>query len=204
MIVINFKNYKFGNESVKLAKEIKKINKNIILGVNISDLYRISKETKMKCFAQHIDNKEKGRNTGFILAESVKANNGKGVFLNHSEHPLQFKDIKESIKKCKKLKLETLVFTKNIKQGKQISKLNPTYICIEPPELVAGKISVSEAKPQLIKNAVKKIKGKVLVGAGIHNDKDVKIAKKLGAYGIALSSAVTTSKNPKKVIKDLI
>ena len=56
---------------------------------------------------------------------------------------------------------------------------------------------------RLIKKAVEKIKGKVLVGAGIHDKNDVAISKKLGAYGIVVSSAVTTSKNPKKILKEL-
>ena len=203
VLVVNFKNYKFGKEALRLAKECKKTDSKIILGVSLGDLYRISKETKMKCFVQHVDNKKKGRNTGYTILENVKENNGKGVFLNHSEHRIEFKDIKELIKKSKKLRLETLVFVKNVKEGVKISKLKPTYICIEPPELIAGKISVSSANPSLIKNAVEKIKGKILVGAGIHDKNDVSISKRLGACGIVVSSAVMTSKNPKNVLKEL-
>jgi triosephosphate isomerase len=202
MIVINFKNYLFGKDSVRLAKECKKVSKDIILGVSIGDLYRIVKETKMKCFVQHIDFQEKGRNTGYVLPESVKANGGKGVMLNHSEH--RIKDTSKTVKRCKGLGLETLVFVKNVREGKKISKLNPNYICIEPPKLVGGKISISEAKPNLIVKAVDRIKGKVLVGAGIHKKEDVELAKQLGAKGVAISSAVAKSKNPKKVLRELI
>lgn len=202
VLVVNFKNYVFGKGSVSLAKECKKVDKNIILGVSIGDLFRVVKETGMKCFVQHVDNKEKGRNTGFILLESVKANNGKGVFLNHSEHNISFNDIKDLIKNCKRLKLESLVFVKSINEGKKVSKLNPTYICIEPPKLVGGKVSVSTANPKLIEDSVK-IKGKILVGAGINKREDVCVAKEFKAYGIAVSSAVTKSKNPRKVLMEL-
>ncbi|MBU2639248.1 MAG: triose-phosphate isomerase [Nanoarchaeota archaeon] len=201
VLVVNFKNYKFGNEAVKLAKECKKVSKNIVLGVGIAELYRIVKETNMKCYVQHVDSKEKGRNTGYVIPEAVKANGGKGVMLNHSEH--RIKDIKESVRRCKNLGLETLVFVKNIREGKKVSKLKPSYVCIELPKLIAGKVSISESKPGLIEKAVKKIKSKVLVGAGIHNRNDIIVAKNLGAKGVVVSSAVTKNKNPKKILEEL-
>jgi triosephosphate isomerase len=45
---------------------------------------------------------------------------------------------------------------------------------------------------------------KFLVGAGIKDNNDLKIAIRLGASGIALSSAITTSKNPGKVLRELL
>jgi triosephosphate isomerase len=45
---------------------------------------------------------------------------------------------------------------------------------------------------------------KFLVGAGIKNNSDLKISLKLGASGIALSSAITKSKNPEKVLKNIL
>lgn len=203
MLVINFKNYLTGERAVKLAKICKSVDKNIILGVSLADLYRISKETKMKCFVQHIDAKEKGRNTGYNVVESVKANNGNGVFINHSEHRLNYETIKQTVKRCKELKLETIVFAKNIEEGIKLNKLNPSYICIEPPKLIAGKVSISEANPKLIEDSVNKIKNKVLVGAGVNNRNDVLIAKKYKAKGILVSSAVCRCTNPIKVLKEL-
>ena len=50
----------------------------------------------------------------------------------------------------------------------------------------------------------KKLKMKFLVGAGIHTKEDVKVAMKLGAAGIAISSAITKAKNPGKKLKELI
>ena len=204
MIVVNFKNYLFGDKVVKLAKECKKVSNKIVLGVSVGDLFRVVKETKMKCFVQHADYQDKGKNTGYVLVESVKANGAKGVFLNHSEHRLKFEDIKKTVKRCKELNLETVVFAKNISEGKKVSELKPSYVCIEPPQLVGGKVSVSTANPKLIEESVKKINAKVLVGAGIHSKEDVLVAKKLGAKGVAVSSAVTTSRNPGKILRELI
>ena len=204
IIVINFKTYKQGKQVLKLAKQIEKINKSIIIGVQASDIAKLTKKTKLKVFSQHVDYQKPGRQTGFILPEAVKADKAAGTFLNHSEHKLSFPVLKKTIKRCKQLKLKTLVFASNLKQAKKITKLKPDYIVIEPPELVAGKISVSKSKPKLIKNIAKNLKSKFLIGAGIHTKEDIKIAINLGACGIAISSAITKAKNPGKKLKNLL
>lgn len=204
IIVINLKTYQQGEEVVKLAKTIEKVNKDTIIGVQATDIYELKKETKLKIYSQHTDSMKPGRETGFIIPEAVKADGAVGTFLNHSEHKLSFDAIKKTIERCKKLKLKTMVFAKNIQEAKKIEKLKPDYIIYEPPELVAGKISVSTAKPEIISKIVKIIKIPILVGAGIKTREDVKISLKLGAKGIAVSSAITTAKNPEKVLRGLL
>jgi triosephosphate isomerase (TIM) len=204
LIVINLKTYQQGREAVKLAKKIQTVSKEIIIGAQVTDIFEITHETKLKVYAQHVDYFSPGRYTGFILPEAVKEDKAEGVFLNHSEHPVNFLTLKKTIKRCQKARLKTMVFVSSLKKAKRIEKLKPDYLIYEPPELVAGKISVSQAKPQVIKKFAENVKLPFLVGAGIKNNKDVKIAMKLGAKGVALSSAITKAKNPKKVLKDLI
>ncbi|VVB77664.1 Triosephosphate isomerase [uncultured archaeon] len=204
LIVINLKTYKQGESVIKLAKIIKSVDKNIILGSSATDIYELSKKTHLNIYSQHVDYMDPGRNTGFILPEGVKKDGAIGSFLNHSEHKLSFDIIKKAVARCKKLKLKTMVFAGSIKEAKRIEKLKPDYIIYEPPELVAGKVSVSESRPEIISKITKIIKTPILVGAGVHSSKDLKIAMKLGAKGIALSSAVTTAKDPKKVLKELL
>jgi len=204
LIVINLKTYKQGKDVIKLAKAIEKVDDKIIIGVQASDVYEINKATKLKVYAQHVDPFEQGRNTGFILPEAVKADGAKGTFLNHSEHKVKYGNLKKTIKRCKETGLKTMVFAKDLREAKKIKRWKPDYIIIEPPELVAGKKSVSKAKPELIEKISKKLRSKFLVGAGIKTNEDVKIAMKLGASGIAVSSAITKAKNPSKKIKELI
>ena len=204
IVVINFKTYKQGKKAIELAKKIEKIDKKIILGVQAGDICEINKAVKNPIYAQHVDYKKKGRATGFILPESIKSDKAKGTFLNHSEHKLSFRILKKTMKRCKKLGLKTIVFAANLKEAKKIKKLKPDYLIIEPPELVGGKKSVSKEKPELIENIKKKLKMKFIVGAGIKTNEDVKIAIKLGASGIAISSAITKAKNPGKVLKELV
>lgn len=202
--VINFKTYKQGKDVLKFAKRIEKINRNIIVGLQASDIEEVAGKTKLKVYAQHVDYFKKGRNTGFIVPESVKADGAEGSFLNHSEHRLRFDILKTTIKRCRKIKLKTAVFASDVNEAKKIERLHPDLLIVEPPELVGGKISVSTAKPELIKEIVKKIRMKFLVGAGIHNREDVRVAMKLGASGIAVSSSVMTSKNPERILKELM
>ncbi len=214
LFVINFKTYKQGKSVIDLAKKIEKFSRTeskgkyqIIIGVQVGDIYETTKSVKIPVFAQHVDcpeNHKKGRATGFILPEAVKKDKAEGTFLNHSEHKLSFSVLKKTIKRCKKIKLKTLVFVSSVKQAKKIEKLKPDYLAYESPELVGTKKSVSKSKSGVIEKLKKQIKMKFLIGAGIHSEEDVKKAIELGACGIAISSAITKSKNPEKKLKELL
>ncbi len=54
IIIINFKTYKQGKAAIELAKQIEKVDKNIIIGVQASDIYEIVKKTKLKVYSQHV------------------------------------------------------------------------------------------------------------------------------------------------------
>lgn len=203
IVIVNFKTYKQGKEVLKLAKQVEKADKNIIVGVQATDIKEISMKTNLTVYAQHADYFRKGRNTGFVIPEAIKSNGARGVFINHSEHRLKFDILKETVKRCKDAGLKTAVFAANLEEAKKIEKLNPSFLIFEPPELVAGKISVSSAKPEIIKKISENLKMKFLVGAGIHGRKDVETALELGASGIAVSSAITEARNPEKEIRKL-
>ena len=204
LIVINLKTYQHGARAVALCRKIVRADKDIVVGCSPLDLYRVSKETGLKCYCQHVDFMNEGRNSGFVLPEGVKGNGGVGVFLNHSEHPLEWKVLRKSILRCRKIGLKVLVFAGDLREAKRIEKLGVDYVCIEPAELVGGKVSVSSARPELIRDIGKKLKCKFLVGAGVHSAEDVEVAVKYGASGVALSSAVTTAKNPEKILRRLV
>lgn len=206
IIVVNFKTYKQGKSAIELAKQIEKTDKDIIIGVQASDIYEIVKATngKLKVYSQHVDYQEKGRATGYILPEAVKKDRAIGSFLNHSEHKLKFNVLRKTIKRCKKIKLKTLVFASSLNEAIKIEKLKPDYLVYEPPELVGGSVSVSKAKPELISKIKQKLKMKFLVGAGVHSREDVRTAMKLGASGFAVSSAVCEAREPGKKLKGLL
>lgn len=204
VVVINLKTYQQGKRAVQIAKEIRKFDKKIIVGVQVSDIYEINKVTKLRVFAEHVDFYEPGRHTGYIIPEAVKKDGAIGSFLNHSEHKLSFDIIRKTVNRCRDVGLKTAIFAGSLKEAKKVKKLKPDYLIYEPPELVAGNISVSKAKPTLISEIAKKLKYPFLVGAGIKTKEDVDIAMKLGARGIAVSSAITKARDPKKALKKLL
>jgi len=195
MIIVNFKEYKqaTGKNAVKLAKICERIAKKtktrIIIAVQEKDLNAVSKEVKIPVYLQ-------------LIKDSVPKK-VKGTLLNHSEHPISNKIIKRRIKLAKRYNLKTIVCCTNTKRAKMIDKMKPSYIAVEPSQLIGGKISVSEAKPELISEIVQAVKTPVLVGAGVNKKEDVKKAKRLGAKGILVSSAVVKAKNPEKILKSL-
>ena len=78
-------------------------------------------------------------------------------------------------------------------------------IAVEPPELIGGDISVSKAEPEVIERSVQMLgQNRVLVGAGVKNSDDIRIALSLGASGVLLASGVTKAPDPYAVLMDLV
>jgi triosephosphate isomerase len=138
------------------------------------------------------------------LPEAVKADGAKGVFLNHSEHKLKWRILKKTVKRCRGVGLKVLIFASGLKEARRVRRLKPDYLVVEPPELVGGKVSVSRAKPELIERIAKKLKCDFLIGAGIKSGEDVRVAMKLGASGVAVSSGVVKARNPGKVLRGMM
>lgn len=204
LILVNFKSYKqaVGKNAVRLARKLD--HKNIWLTVNAVDLKSVVDSVKnSKVLVQHADPVETGAYTGSISFLEVKKAKALGVLLNHSEKRIKFSDIKKGVILARKYRLKLVVSSSTLKEAIKISKLKPAYVAIEPPELISGKISVSTAKPELIKSAAKKIRN-LLVGAGIHTKEDVKKSLEYGAKGILVSSAVVKARNPRKQLEKLI
>lgn len=209
LILVNFKDYKQAifDKGLRLAKICesvsKKYKKDIWIAVEAADTYRISRNVKIKVLVQHIDPVEPYRSTGFIEANDVKANGAYGTLLNHSEHKLKFADLKKAVKLAKRVKLKVVICAATPTEVNKVKVLKPNYIAIEPPELIAGNISVSKAKPQIITKSIKLTKIKVLCGAGIKTKDDVKKAIQLGSRGILVSSGIVLNKNPRKLLTEM-
>ncbi len=210
IIIVNFKTYESatGNNAFDLAKIHEKVSKetgiSFAVCVQPTDLAKIASELQIPVFAQHIDPVSFGSNTGHILPEAVKAAGAFGTLLNHAEHQISLDVLEKSIKRAKEVGLYTVVCANTPETGAKIAEFEPDLIAVEPPELIGGDISVSNAQPEVITKSLELIgKGKLLVGAGVKNGEDVKKAIELGASGVLLASGVTKAENPEKVLMDL-
>jgi len=135
-----------------------------------------------------------------MIPEIVKKSKVNGALINHSEHRISSKEIINLVKRLKKLKMKTVVCVKNVREAEKYAKINPTYIAIEPPELIGTGRAISNESPELITKSlhvVKKAKNstKLLCGAGIVTNKDVKRAIELGSHGILVASGIVKSRN---------
>jgi triosephosphate isomerase len=158
-------------------------------------------------FAQHVDAVPQGAHTGTLTVEAIKAAGCKGSLVNHSERRLPEEQIAATIARLNEAGLESMLCTKDAKESAHLAKYKPTYIAVEPPELIGSGISVSTAKPEVVKGtveAVSKVNSTpVLCGAGVSNAADVKKAVALGAKGVLLASAYVKSLDPKKLLEEM-
>ncbi|MBN2881507.1 triose-phosphate isomerase [Candidatus Woesearchaeota archaeon] len=213
-VVVNFKTYEssIGENAVNLAKICdsvsKETGKNIAVCVSVSDLYRVSSQVSISVFSEHVDGDDFGAHTGKVLVKDILDNGAKGSLLNHSEDRYRLDLLDMSIQKLKDNKLLSIVCANNSESAEAIATFEPDVIAIEPPELIGGDISVTNANPDIVVNTIQKVHNvaniPVLCGAGIKNGMDVKKAIELGCVGVLIASGVTKAKDPREALLDLV
>jgi triosephosphate isomerase len=208
ILVINLKTYPegTGKNALALLKSAEACSKNnIILAVQATDIRSLCEKSKLPIFAQHIDACEEGNRTGSITPQAIKDAGAKGTLINHSERRIPEEQIAKTVELCKKYSLTTIICAETPQEAERLAKYSPDYIAIEPPELIGGNVSVSEAKPEVITNTVNKIKKtKVLCGAGVKTKNDAKKAVELGSKGLLVASGIVKAKDQKKAIEELL
>lgn len=209
MIVVNFKTYSeaTGEKSRKLGEVCRKVKdetgNEIIVSPAAEDLLRLD-HVNVPVFSQHVDPADPGSHTGHNLVENIKNAGAAGTLLNHSEKRISKEKIKKSVEKAQEKDLKTIVCAQSPEECEKISKYNPDYIAYEPPELIGGDTSVSEAQPGLIQRAIRS-SGNIptLTGAGIKDTQDVRKSIELGCEGVLVASGVVKADDPYEELKKL-
>jgi len=212
MIVLNLKTYEQTLEKsllfTDIAGEIVEETGVRIVVCPPSIYLRDAAERFSDVFSQHVDPEKPGAFTGTLPVEALKISKVKGSLVNHSERKIGTEKVKAVVEKLHDGALESLVCADSVKEAEEVAAFSPTYIAVEPPELIGSGVSVSNSKPELVTNTVKKIKNinngiQVLCGAGVSNKTDVQKALELGAEGVLLASAFVKSKEPKEFLQEL-
>ena len=214
LILINFKSYLegAGNNAGQIgsAAELVMQEFGVPIGVapQFTELHPFCKHYEIPVYAQHIDPVE-GAFTGHVPAFTVRAAGCTGALINHSERRLTIAAIEATVAAAKFNHLESVVCTNNVSVSAAAAAFEPTYIAIEPPELIGSGISVAKADPEIIRNSVEAVHRispgvKVLCGAGIQSGACVKTAVDLGADGVLLASSVVKAKDPEAVLRELV
>jgi len=214
VIIVNLKTYAeaSGQRAIEIARIAEEVSsetgKEIVIAPPMPDLSAVRATVSIPIFSEHVDNVPVGGTTGYVPPESAKAAGASGTLINHSEHRLVMADIDALVVRCRAIGMTTVLCTNNIAVSRACATLNPDFIAIEPPELIGGDISVTDANPEIVSGAVAAIKDLspkigILTGAGVKNGRDVAKAIELGTDGVLLASGVAKAKNPKSVLLDL-
>ncbi len=209
IMIINFKAYKesTGLRAVELARVAESVAKE--LGVEIAvapqhtDLYRVAANTSLQVLAQSADAVSPGAHTGHVTLESIVESGASGVILNHSERPLKINDLAFLVERAKALGLDVVVCAPTPAVASSVSKLQPTAVAVEPPELIGTGRAVSRERPELIRDSLNAVDVPLIVGAGIESGDDVRRSLELGAQGVLVASAIVKAHNWKEKILDM-
>jgi len=213
LLILNLKSYSeiFGGKAVEIGAACVNISEETDTVIAVCPplpwLSAVS-ETGILTFAQHTDALLPGAHTGYTSPEMMSRAGARGTLLNHSEHRLRVSEIEFAVKECRRLGMYTTVCADTPETAAALSVLRPDAIAIEPPELIGTGISVSNARPEVITDAVKSIRSheahvRIIAGAGITLPEDVSSAVMLGAEGALVASAIIKSADWKGLIRKM-
>lgn len=211
-LIINFKNYEeiSGEATLELSKIAEKVSHEtsceIVLAPPIASLALVCRSVAIPVIAQHVDAASLGASTGFCVPKITKSFGAAGSLLNHSEHRIEQGAIEDLIGQMGELGMSSIVCARTPEEVRHISRLNPDFIAIEPPELIGSGKAVSKENPKIISDSVDAARGsksKVICGAGITDKSDVARAIELGSRGILVASGVIKARSWRDKILEL-
>lgn len=209
-LVVNFKAYPqaIGKRAVDLALFAEKVSEEtgieIIVAPNAVDIVKVREAVDIPVFAQHVDAYQPGAHTGSVLLEMLAEREVNGTIINHSERQLNISWVEFVIQRSAELGLEVIACAGDESLARAISELRPNAVAVEPPELIGTNVSVSRAKPEIIRKTVEGVPVPVLVGAGIKTKEDVQRAVELGAQGVLVASGVVKAEDPRSAMLSLV
>jgi len=167
-----------------------------------------SSTTDVEVWAQHLDAVGLGGFTGWLEPQTAIARGAVGTLINHAEHKVSLDHV-QSLLMLLPPGFPVCACAADVDEARALAALGPTYIAVEPPELIGGDISVTTADPAIVSDTVAAVKAvnphvRVLCGAGVKNGRDVAKALELGAEGVLLASGVTKASDVSAVLNDLV
>jgi len=213
LVVVNFKTYQtaHGLSAENLAKIMENLESNarIVAVVSAFDLSSVvNTAPNLEVWTQHLDPIQFGSNTGWLHPDTAIERGAKGTLINHAEHKVSIEHIAMLLDQVPE-DFTVCACAADIEEAKSLAALRPTFVAVEPPELIGGDVSVTSADPKIVTGTVDAVQDisadvGILCGAGVKNGSDVSMALELGTSGVLLASGVTKSSNPLEALNDLI
>jgi len=213
LVVVNFKTYQtaHGASAEELARAMSGIETNarMIAAVSALDLAAVvAAAPGLEVWCQHLDPVGFGSNTGWLHPETAIERGATGTLINHAEHKVSIEHVAMLLDQVPE-GFEVCACAADVDEAMALSALVPTYVAVEPPELIGGDASVTSADPGIVSStaaAVREVSEEVgiLCGAGVKTGADVAKAIELGTIGVLLASGVTKAEDPGAALSGLI
>ncbi|MBT3970888.1 MAG: triosephosphate isomerase [Euryarchaeota archaeon] len=216
LVVVNAKTYASaqgdGADSLaSLMSQVEAKGVRMVLCVSAFDLSSVAAaNANLEVWAQHLDPVGLGSHTGWLQPDTAIHRGAVGTLINHAEHKVEMSHVASLLSQLDG-EIPVCACAADLDEAKALAAMNPspTFIAVEPPELIGGDISVTSADPKIISDTVALVKSvnpnvRVLCGAGVKTGEDVLAALELGAEGVLLASGVTKSADPKGALEDLL
>lgn len=211
IIIVNCKTYPqaTGSKAVRLAQQCEMAARehgaDIRIAVQATDISMVAQAAGIPVYAEHADPAPAGQHTGAITSLGIRKAGAAGAILNHSEHRMGTAEIIAAAALLRKQKLAVIICADSLRRLAELAAaVRPDLFCFEPPELIAGDVSVSMAQPDTVKRAVHLSPVPLLVGAGVRTHEDLQIALELGAAGVMLSSGIVLAPHRERALRKLL
>lgn len=214
LIVVNFKTYAtaMGQKAVNLAQAMERASRDhvrMVAVVSAFDLHAVKQAAPtLEVWSQHLDPVGQGSFTGWLQPQNAIEQGARGTIINHAEHKVEIGHVQQLMQQLPD-EFPMCACAADVQEAHRLAELGPTFIAVEPPELIGGDISVTTADPAIVSDTVNAVRAinphvRVLCGAGVKDGKDVKTAVELGAHGVLLASGVTKASDVDAVLADLV
>ena len=213
MVVVNFKTYQTAHgasaEELALAMSGIETDARMIAAVSALDLAAVvAAAPDLEVWCQHLDPVGFGSNTGWLHPDTAVERGATGTLINHAEHKVSIEHVAMLLAQVPE-DFCVCACAADIDEAQALAALGPTYVAVEPPELIGGDISVTSADPGIVSGtvaAVREVTDEVgiLCGAGVKSGADVATAMELGTTGVLLASGVTKADDPRAALDDLV
>lgn len=213
LVVVNFKTYQtaHGASAEELARAMSGIETDarLVAAVSAIDLSAVVAATpELEVWTQHLDPIQSGSNTGWLHPDTAVERGATGTLINHAEHKVSIEHVAMLLDQVPE-DFCVCACAADIDEAQALAALGPTYVAVEPPELIGGDVSVTSADPGIVSGtvaAVREVTDEVgiLCGAGVKSGEDVATAMELGTIGVLLASGVTKADDPGAALDDLV
>ena len=213
LVVVNFKTYQTAHgasaEELAVAMSGIETNARMIAAVSALDLAAVvAAAPDLEVWCQHLDPVGFGSNTGWLHPETAIERGATGTLINHAEHKVSIEHVAMLLDQVPE-GFEVCACAADIDEAMAMAALVPNYVAVEPPELIGGDTSVTNADPDIVSDtaaAVREVSDEVgiLCGAGVKTGADVAKAIELGTTGVLLASGVTKADDPAAALSGLI